>query len=124
MPKDMTNLPINPEQLPDWAQTMNCAVTVCDAQCNILFMNDLSRQTFAHGKADLIGKNLLECHNERSRAIIHRLLSEGGVNTYTIDKQGKKKLIYQSAWRNKDGEIAGLVELSMVLPPDLPHYIR
>ena len=24
--------------LPDWAKAMNCAVTVCDADCNIIYM--------------------------------------------------------------------------------------
>lgn len=110
--------------LPDWAMTMDCSITVCDAQCNIIFMNELSRKTFAHGTSDLIGTNLLQCHNERSQGIIHWLLTQGGVNAYTIDKNGVKKLIYQSAWRNDQGEIAGLVELSMVLPAELPHYVR
>lgn len=110
--------------LPDWAMTMDCSITVCDAQCNIMFMNELSRKTFAHGTSDLIGTNLLQCHNERSQGIIHWLLTQGGVNAYTIDKNGVKKLIYQSAWRNDQGEIAGLVELSMVLPAELPHYVR
>ena len=88
--------------VPDWAKEMNCAVTVCDADCNIIYMNDLSRATFD---------------------IMRRLLAEGGSNSYTISKQGRRKLIYQTAWR-KDGEVAGLVELSIVLPDDMPHYDR
>lgn len=32
-------------------------------------------------------------------------------------------MIYQTVWK-KDGEVAGLVELSIVLPPDIPHYVR
>lgn len=119
MNSTLTNL-----QLPDWAMTLNCAITVCDKECNILFMNQLSRDTFAHGSDELIGTNLLHCHNPHSQEIIHRLLTEGGVNCYTIDKKGVKKMIYQSAWRDPEGKIAGLVELSMVLPAEVPHYIR
>lgn len=109
--------------VPDWAKEMNCAVTVCDADCNIIYMNDLSRATFASYGADLVGRNLMEFHAGRSQDIIRRLLAEGGSNSYTISKQGRRKLIYQTAWR-KDGEVAGLVELSIVLPDDMPHYDR
>ena len=32
-------------------------------------------------------------------------------------------MIYQSAW-TRDGKVAGLVEVSIVLPDELPHYVR
>lgn len=42
----------------------------------ILYMNDKARTTFArHG--DMVGKNLFDCHGERSREIIRRLLADG-----------------------------------------------
>jgi DUF438 domain-containing protein len=108
--------------IPDWAKEMNCAVTVCDKEGVILYMNDKAKATFAkHG--DLVGKNLMGCHNERSREIIKNLLETGGCNAYTIEKEGVHKVIYQTAWK-QDGEIAGLVEISMVVPADMPHYIR
>ena len=54
-----------PEHL-QWADDINCAVTVCDSNGIILYMNSRARETFAsHG--DLIGKNLFECHSEASR---------------------------------------------------------
>lgn len=111
--------------LPDWAFRMNCAVTVCDADCNIIYMNEKSRATFAaRGGADLIGHNLMDYHNDRSKGIIRRLLADGGVNCYTIEKDGLRKMIYQTAWRDDDGAVAGLVEISMVIPEEMPHYIR
>lgn len=114
-----------PTELPDWAYGMNCAVTVADADCNIIYMNERSRQTFAaRGGANLIGHNLMDYHNERSRAIIRNLLATGGTNSYTIEKGGLHKLIYQTAWRDSAGLVAGLVEISMVIPAELPHYIR
>ena len=67
--------------MPEWAFGMNCAVTVVDTDCRIIYMNDRSRQTFAkRGGADLIGHNILDYHNERSQGIIRRLLAEGGSN--------------------------------------------
>lgn len=108
--------------IPDWANEMNCAVTVCDKEGVILYMNDKAKETFAkHG--DLIGKSLIPCHNENSRAIIAKLLETGGTNSYTIQKNGQKKMIYQTAWK-ENGEVAGLVEISMVIPEEMPHYIR
>ncbi len=108
--------------LPAWAEGLNCAITVCDADCRILYMNERSRDTFArHG--DLIGHNLRDYHPPRAIEIIDRLLADGGTNCYTISKAGQKKMIYQSAYR-ENGRVAGLVELSMVIPEEMPHYIR
>lgn len=105
-----------------WAEEMNCAVTVCDSEGVILYMNRKSRETFAsHG--DLIGRNLLDCHSRESVEKIRRMLATGESNAYTISKNGQRKVIYQTPWR-RDGEIAGLVEISMVVPQEMPHYIR
>lgn len=106
----------------EWAEGINCAVTVCDAEATIVYMNRKSRETYKkHG--NLIGKNLMDCHGERSRGIIRRLLDEGGANAYTIEKDGLRKMIYQTAFSD-DGKVGGLVEISMVIPDELPHYIR
>lgn len=105
-----------------WAEGMNCAVTVCDAEGIILYMNERARATFAaHG--NLIGKNLFECHSESSKEKIRYMLATGESNAYTISKLGQRKMIYQTPWRH-DGKIAGMVEISMVIPEDMPHYIR
>ncbi|MCM1221906.1 MAG: PAS domain-containing protein [Lachnospiraceae bacterium] len=106
----------------EWAEGMNCAVTVCDDNGVILYMNEKSRETFAkHG--DLIGKNLFDCHNESSKAKIRHMLATGESNSYTISKGGLKKMIYQTPWR-RDGKIAGMVEISMAIPEEMPHYVR
>lgn len=105
-----------------WADDMNCAVTVCDTEGVILYMNEKARATYIrHG--NLIGSNLFGCHNERSREIIRRLTAEGGSNAYTIEKQGVRKMIYQTAWRTGD-KVGSLVEISMEIPAEMPHYIR
>ena len=81
----------------------------------------LSTLFASHG--DLIGKNLFECHSEPSQAKIRHMLATGESNAYTIEKNGLHKVIYQTPWR-KDGKIAGMVEISMIVPPEMPHYIR
>jgi hypothetical protein len=51
------------------------------------------------------------------------LLAAREKNVYTIEKNGVKKLIFQSPWY-KDGKYAGLVELSLEIPFELPHFVR
>ena len=108
----------------DWAETMQCAVTVCDEQGTVIYMNERSRATFSKGGESMVGKSMLPCHNERSQAIIHKMLNEGVTNCYTIDKNGVRKLIYQTPWKKEDGIVGGLVEISIVLPDELPNYVR
>lgn len=87
----------------EWANEMNCAVTVCDTEGVILYMNEKACRTFAkHG--NLIGKNLFDCHNPQSQDKIRELLETGGVNAYTIEKNGIRKMIYQTAWK-QDGVV-------------------
>ena len=108
--------------IPDWAEDTNCAITVCDADCRILYMNEKSRQVNARF-GNPLGHNLMDYHGERAQGIIRRLLETGGVNCYTIEKGSVKKMIYQSAWRH-DGRVAGLVEISMEIPHVMEHYVR
>jgi len=105
-----------------WAEEINAAVTVCDTDGIILYMNKRARETYAnHG--DLIGHNLFDCHPERAAAMIRHMLATGQSNAYTISKQGQRKMIYQSPWR-RDGKICGMMEISMVIPEQMPHYVR
>ena len=55
--------------------------------------------------------------------IIRDLLENGGTNSYTIEKHGVHKMIFQSAWK-ENGKVAGLCEISMIIPAELPHHIR
>ena len=104
----------------EWANEMNCAVTVCDTKGIILYMNEKACRTFAkHG--DLIGKNLFDCHNPQSQAEI--LIGLVGSEMCIRDRNGVRKMIYQTAWK-QDGVVGGLVEISMEIPGEMPHYMR
>lgn len=107
----------------DWAEDIQCAVTVCDTEGIVLYMNKRSRETFNKNGETMVGKSMIPCHNERSQSIIHRMLTEGTTNAYTITKRGQRKMIYQTPWK-ENGEVKGLVEFSFVLPDDMPHYDR
>lgn len=98
------------------------SVTICDKDGKILEMNDLAVNVLSHGQ-QIIGQNLLDCHPEPARTKLAEMLKNPNVNAYTIEKNGKKKLVYQSPWF-KDGEFAGYIELSMEIPMEMPHYVR
>ena len=66
---------------------------------------------------------MFDCHSPASQEKIRQLLATGGSNAYTIEKEGLHKVIYQTAWR-ENGEVKGLVEISMIVPAEMPHYVR
>lgn len=111
--------------MPDWVTRFPGAVTVSDSENRIVWMNDRAAAVFeADGGRALIGKNLGACHNNRSKGILARMLADGTPNVYTIEKKGVKKFIYQTPWKDRSGRIAGLVELSLEIPFELPHFVR
>lgn len=107
-----------------WIKEFPAAVTVSDAEGIILEMNDKAAKSMAKdGGYELIGKNMLDCHPDPARGKLERLMESRKVNVYTIEKNGIKKLIYQSPWF-KDGQYAGLVEISFEIPFEMPHFVR
>jgi transcriptional regulator with PAS, ATPase and Fis domain len=108
----------------DWKKELNAAITICDREGIILEMNDKAAKTFENdGGYNLIGENLFACHNEKSQKILHKLIDEQKSNTYTIEKNGIKKLVYQTPWY-ENGKIKGLVELVVEIPFEMPHFTR
>jgi hypothetical protein len=104
--------------------TIDAAVTVCDTNFMIVYMNEKSAQTFAsYGGASLVGSSLVACHKPASIVAMRKILESGIPNIYTISKQGKKKLVWQGVWKS-EGAIGGLVELSMPIPDSMPHFDR
>ena len=107
-----------------WLDGIDVAVTLCDRDGIIVYMNERSALTFAkEGGRALLGKNLMDCHPDAARQKIRSLMETGTSNSYTIEKNGIKKLIHQEPWF-KDGRMAGLVEFSIVIPFSLPHFVR
>ena len=108
----------------EWIKEFPAAVTICDTQGVILEMNDKAALNYEKdGGYDLIGRNMLDCHPERARKKTEYLLTSHEKNVYTIEKNGIKKLIYQSPWY-KEGVYSGIVELSVEIPFEMDHFIR
>ena len=107
-----------------WVREFPAEITVCDPDGVLLEMNDRSaRHLEKDGGRALIGKNILDCHPEPARTKTQSLLESRQKNVYTIEKNGVKKLVFQSPWY-RNGEFAGFVELSLEIPFEMPHFVR
>jgi hypothetical protein len=110
--------------LPDMAKELPFAVTVCDTAGIILYMNERSISTFhKYGGDAIIGTSLFLYHHGPAAVKLRELLDKATTNAYTIEKNGIKKIIYQSPWF-KAGIFAGLIELSLEIPMEMPHFVR
>jgi hypothetical protein len=107
-----------------WIKEFPASATVCDPDGVILAMNDKAAESYeADGGYGLIGVNMLACHPEPARSKTAKMLASQEKNIYTIEKNGVKKMVYQSPWY-KDGQYAGFVELVFEIPFEMPHFIR
>ncbi len=107
-----------------WIKEFSGSITVCDTEGKILSMNATAVETFKKdGGSKLVGKNLMDCHPEAAQAKIKAIMETKKPNIYTIEKAGKKKLVYQAPWYD-DGRYAGLVEVVLEIPPVMPHFLR
>jgi len=104
----------------EFIEQLDGNVIVSDAAGIIIYMN--KRAIAQYGK-EIIGTRLMDCHNETSRQKIRAIMETHEKNVYTIEKKGKKKLIYQTPWL-ENGEFKGIVELSLEIPAEMPHFVR
>ena len=107
-----------------WTEEFPGSITVCDPEGIILEMNDDAAKGYEDrgGKA-LIGTNLLDCHPEPSRSQLKEMLETQRANSYTIEKNGRKKFVHQTPWYVQ-GEYRGFVEIVVTIPDKMPHFIR
>jgi transcriptional regulator with PAS, ATPase and Fis domain len=100
----------------DWTNPLPVPLTICDEKGIILYMNPASVDNFKKdGGAELVGKNLLDCHPEPSRTSLRDMLKEKKGHTYLSEKDGVRKLIHEAPWY-ENGSFKGLMELIIPLP--------
>jgi len=108
----------------NWTDGFLGAITVCDREGIVVYMNDRSKKQFdKDGGESLVGKSLIDCHPEPARTFLKKMLVEPIINSYTIEKNGIHKMIHQTPWIEK-GEFKGVVEISFEIPMELPHHKR
>lgn len=69
----------------DWAEQYQGAITVCDQQGIILYMNATAQRVLADNQ-NLIGENVLDCHPSQPEAS-YQLCSLPGKATLTLLKR-------------------------------------
>ncbi len=110
--------------LPGWIEGHPGALTVCDQDGIILYMNDAAaRDNAASGGRDLLDRDVLACHPEPSRTLLAEMIATQRPHIYTVERNGLKKLVYQTPWY-ENGAYRGFVELILPLPAELPHIVR
>jgi transcriptional regulator with PAS, ATPase and Fis domain len=107
-----------------WIKEFPAAITVCDSEGIIIAMNDASLEVFEEdGGEKVIGTNVLDCHPESARSKLERMMATQQANVYTIEKNGVRKLVYQTPWY-ENGQYAGFVEMILPIPDEMPHFVR
>ena len=107
-----------------WVEEYVGAITLCDTNGIILEMNNEAvKANQDQGGEKLIGTNLLECHSEPARSKLVQLMESRQANVYTIEKNGKRRLIHQTPWY-KNGKYCGFIEVSLEIPQAMPHFVR
>lgn len=92
------------------------AVVICNLEHTILYMNPAAIERYQNrGGAALLGKSLLNCHNEKSNEAIRRVLAWFEASPehnliYTFYNERENKDVYMVALRAEDGTLIGYYE--------------
>jgi transcriptional regulator with PAS, ATPase and Fis domain len=108
----------------NWDNEINASISVCDENGKIVYLN---KQALAHfqkeGGERLLGSDILDCHPEPAKSILKNMMFSHKENIYSIEKNGKKRIIIQKPWF-AEGVYKGFVEIVTEIPIDLPHFVR
>ena len=92
------------------------AVVICDLEHSIIYMNPTAIDRYKKwGGAELLGKSLLDCHNEKSREMIHKVVewfksSKDNNLVYTSYNEKENKDVYMVALRDDTGKLIAYYE--------------
>ncbi len=92
------------------------AVVLCSLDHTIIYMNKAACERYAKwGGEKLVGRSLMDCHNERSREMIAKVLDWFGKSkdnsiVYTFKNVKENKDVYMVALRDENGELIGYYE--------------
>ena len=92
------------------------AVVICDLEHKIIYMNPVAISRYEKwGGKDLLGRNLLDCHNDKSKEMINRVVdwfkaSKDNNLVYTSYNQKENKDVYMVALRDDSGNLIAYYE--------------
>jgi PAS domain-containing protein len=93
-----------------------CSVVICNTEHEIIYMNPAASKKYAKwGGNALIGKNLLDCHKEKSVELICRILAWFKENpehncVHFFYNERENRDVYMIALRKEDGTLIGYYE--------------
>lgn len=93
-----------------------CAVVICNLQHEIIYMNPTAISRYEkYGGEKLIGKSLLNCHNEKSCEMIKKTVgwfaqSKEHNIVYTYHNEKENKDVYMVALRDDTATLIGYYE--------------
>lgn len=91
-------------------------IVLCDLEHTIIYMNPAAIKRYSkRGGKNLIGKSLLDCHNQKSGILINNVISwfKESIDhnkIYTFYNEKENKDVYMIALRNDNGELIGYYE--------------
>ena len=94
----------------------NAPVVICNLQHDIVYMNPSSIERYAYrGGSELIGKSIVECHNEKANEMIKRVVAwfeESAEHNiiHTFKNKKENKDVYMVALRDDDKNLIGYYE--------------
>ena len=91
-------------------------LVLCDLEHRIVYMNGAAKESYQkYGGEALLGKSLLQCHNEASKANIYRVLNwfradaaHNRVHTFYSTQENTD--VYMVALRDESGALIGYYE--------------
>lgn len=97
------------------AEEDHCAIVICNLEHEIIYMNSAAIHNYEKWGGDkLIGKSLLECHNQESKEKIQQVIDwfssdENHNIVYTFHNEKQNKDVYMVALRD-EGKLIGYYE--------------
>lgn len=91
-------------------------IVLCDLNNIIVYMNSAAVANYRkYGGEQLLGKNLLDCHNPHSIEMIKKVVDWFGKSAdnnivYTFKNEKDNKDVYMIALRDENGELIGYYE--------------
>ena len=104
-----------------------CAIVICNLQHEIIYMNPVAIEDYKKGGGvNLLGKNLMACHNPQSRERIQQVIDwfaedETHNLVYTSHDEKRKKDVYMVALREA-GKLIGYYEKHEYRTPETMEF--